>query len=151
VGGQDAPDREERAALGGRLIAGIAVREVLVVTALVVACAAAVVAALGGGGADDALLARQEHPLRVTADAVEQLMLTAPDPQVPHEKNATRSRCESQGERDLGNPWACTVTYPSGSVQRYVVTINGDGSYVADYVGDSATATGCCLRSPAIE
>jgi hypothetical protein len=133
------------------VIAGIALRQLLVVVALVVACAAAAMAALGSRDTDDAFLARQEHPLRVTAEAVEKLMLTAPDPQPPHEKDATRSRCEPQGGRELRNPWTCALTYPSGSVQRYVVTINGDGSYVADYVGDSATATGCCLKSPAVE
>jgi len=133
------------------MIAGIALRQLLVVAALVVACAAATVAALGSRDTDDAFLARQEHPVKVAAGAVEKLMLTAPNPQAPHEKDATQASCRSQGERELGNPWDCTVTYPARTVQRYVVTINGDGSYVADYVGDDATATGCCLRSPTVD
>jgi len=133
------------------LIAGIALRQLLVVAALVVACAAATVAALGARDTDDAFLARQEHPVQVTADAVEKLMLTAPNPQAPHAKDATRASCDAQGKRELRNPWNCTVTYPAGTVQDYVVTINGDGSYVADYVGDDATATGCCLKSPAVD
>ena len=65
-------------------------------------------------------------------------MLKAPDPGAAARASATRSRCETEGRRELRNPWRCTVDYRSGSVARFVVTIENDGSYVADYAGDTA-------------
>ena len=78
-------------------------------------------------------------------------MLKAPDRAAPHSRNGTRARCDTDGRRELRNPWRCTVHYPSGSVARFTVTIQNDGSYVADYSGDTAQATGCCLRMPPAE
>jgi hypothetical protein len=134
----------------------------LVVVPLVAAALFGAVAAVSGRGADDAFLLRQKNPTRVTTPAVERLMLTAPDPMPPHESRATRSRCRTEGRRELRNPWRCTVNYRSGSVARYLVTIGSDGSYRARYllaitadgdrsVGGTAMATGCCLRVPAAE
>ena len=107
--------------------------------------------ALSARGADEEFLLQQKNPTRVTAEAVEELMLEAPDPAPPHERSATRSRCDTDGRRELRNPWRCEVHYRSGSVAQFVVTIEADGSYTADYAGDTATATGCCLRLPAAE
>ena len=130
---------------------GIRLRELLVVAPLAAAALAGAVAAVAGRGADDAFLLRQKNPTRVTTPAVEKLMLTAPAPDVPHNSPGTRARCSTQGRRELRNPWRCTVHFRSGSVARFLVTIRPDGSYRARYVGDPATATGCCLSVPAAE
>jgi hypothetical protein len=130
---------------------GIELRHAFVLGPILAVAIGGVVAGLGGRGADDAFLADQRNPTRVNAEAVEELMLTAPDPEPPHARSATRSRCDADGRRELRNPWRCTVQYRSGSVARFVVTIKSDGSYVGDYVGDTARATGCCLRLPAAE
>jgi hypothetical protein len=106
------------------------------------------IVALNARGADDAFLLRQEHPVKLSAAAVEELMLSAPDPEPPHDPAGTRADCTAEGRRDLRNPWQCTVHYRSGSVADYRVTINADGSYFARYKGDSATARGCCLDVP---
>lgn len=106
------------------------------------------VAAVNGRGADDEFLLRQENPTKLSAPAVEKLMLGSPDPAPPHTSGADRAECTPLGNRDLRNPWVCTVEYPSGSVARYSVTINGDGSYLAHYARGTATARGCCLTVP---
>ena len=133
------------------MIAGIQTRQLFVLLPVAGVMIASALAAVAGRGADEAFLAEQENPTRVSVEAVEDLMLTAPDPAPPHERSATRSRCETDGRRELRNPWSCTVEYPSGTVARFDVTIKNDGSYVADYAGDTATATGCCLDIPARE
>lgn len=133
------------------MIAGIRVRQLFVLLPVVGVTIASAIAAVAGRGADEAFLAEQKNPTRVRAEAVEELMLKAPDPAPPHERSGTRSRCETDGRRELRNPWRCTVEYPSGSVAEFAVTIKNDGSYVADYAGDTAEATGCCLDVPASE
>jgi len=129
----------------------IRLRELLVVAPLMAAALAGAVAAVAGRGADDAFLLRQKNPTRVTTQAVERLILTAPAPDLPHNSPATRARCSTEGRRELRNPWRCTVHFRSGSVARFVVTIRTDGSYRARYLGSTATATGCCLSVPAAE
>jgi len=133
------------------MIAGIRMRQLFVLLPLIGVTIASAIAAVAGRGADETFLAEQKNPTRVSAEAVEDLMLAAPDPAPPHERLGTRARCETDGRRELRNPWRCTVEYPSGSVARFVVTIKNDGSYVADYSGDTARATGCCLDVPAAE
>jgi hypothetical protein len=148
---EDQADRRERKALGSPVSSGIEMRQLLVLVPVVAVAVAGVIAGLSGRGADEAFLVDQKNPTRVSAEAVEELMLTAPDPAPPHPRSATRSRCDTDGRRELRNPWRCTVRYRSGSVARFVVTIKSDGSYVGDYVGHTASATGCCLRLPAAE
>ena len=133
------------------MIAGIRTRQLFVLLPVVAVTLAGAIAAVAGRGADEEFLSEQKNPTRVRAEAVEKLMLTAPDPAPPHEPSGTRSRCETDGRRELRNPWHCTVEYPSGSVARFDVTIKTDGSYVADYAGDTAEATGCCLDVPTPE
>ncbi len=131
---------------------GIRVRELLVLVPLVVVGFGGTFAALGARDADEAFLHRQENPSRVTTAAVEKLILTAPDPNAPHRRSATDSRCRAEGKRELQNPWRCTVSYPSQSSVPFRVIIRPDGSYVARYLDDdSATATGCCLEVPTAE
>ena len=123
---------------------------VAVLSVCVVALVGAIVA-LGARGADDDFLLRQANPVKLRPAAVEKLMLTAPDPEPPHDPAGTHADCTAKGNRDLRNPWRCTVNYRSGSVARYRVTINADGSYFARYLGDTATARGCCLDLPGAE
>jgi hypothetical protein len=130
---------------------GLEKRQLLVLAPIVAVAVGGVIAGFSARGADEQFLVDQRTPTRVSAEAVEELMLTAPDPEPPHARSATRSRCDTEGRRELRNPWRCTVHYRSGSVARFVVTIKSDGSYVGDYVGDTARATGCCLRLTAAE
>lgn len=131
------------------MTARIGVRELAVVVPIVAAGLAGTLAGFGGRGADEQFLLRQENPTRVTAAAVEKLILTAPDPSPPHRPTATRSHCRAEGGRELRNPWHCTVSYPSDDSVPFRVIIRYDGSYVARYLDDdSARATGCCLRAP---
>ncbi len=123
-------------------------RDVVVFTPLLAAALAGAVGGRAGRGADEAFLLGQARPAAVTAPAVERLMRTAPDPRPPHKSRAIRSRCRAGGRRDLRNPWRCTVDYASGSVARFVVTLRSVGSYLARYLGGTATATGFCLRGP---
>lgn len=128
------------------------IRAVVVLAPVVVAGLAGTVAAVSARDADDAFLLRQESPTTVSSAAVEKLVLTAPDLAPPHESPGVASRCRALGERELRNPWRCTVSYRSGNQVRLTVTIRPDGSYVGDYFGDEdARAEGCCLRVPGAE
>jgi len=144
------------------LSSGLELRTLIVIVALVTTSLAGAIAAVSGRGADDAFLLRQKNPTRVTTAAVEELMLTAPDPIPPHDAAAMHSRCRTQGRRELRNPWRCRVQYRSGSVAHYAVTIRPDGSYRARYLltirpdgsretGGQARAKGCCLAIPPAE
>ena len=141
------------------MIAGVRMRDLLIALSVSGAALGGATAGIAGRGADDAFLARQKNPTIVETAAVEQLIRTAPDPIPPHESDATASRCRADGRRELRTPWQCTVRYRSGSVARYRVTIETDGSYRARYSlvirpdgvrdpGRGATASGCCLRAP---
>jgi hypothetical protein len=130
------------------LIAHIRISGLAIVLSLCGVALIGAVVALSARGADEDFLLRQENPSKLRASEVEELMLTAPDPQPPHEPAGTRSRCSAEGKRDLRNPWRCTVEYRSGSVAHYSVTINADGSYLARYSVGTATARGCCLDLP---
>jgi hypothetical protein len=133
------------------MIAGLSTRQLFVVVPVVAVAIAAVLIGLSGRGAEEAFLVSQKNPTRVSAEAMEKLMLGVPDPAPPHDKSATRARCDTSGRRELRNPWNCTIHYRSGGVARLVVTLKNDGSYVGQYVGDTARATGCCLDLPAAE
>jgi hypothetical protein len=130
---------------------GLSTRQLFVLVPVLAIAIAAVLVGLSGRGAEEAFLVSQKNPTRVSAEAMEKLMLTAPDPAPPHGKSATRAHCDTSGRRELRNPWHCTVHYSSGSVASFVVTLKSDGSYVGQYVGDTARATGCCLDLPAAE
>lgn len=132
------------------MTSGVRVREVLTLAVLGAAGIGGGVASLGARNADEQFLLRQANPVRVSAPAVEKLILTAPDPAPPHRSSAIRARCRAEGGRELRNPWRCTVTYPGERAVRFRATINQDGSYAADYIDDpgNAQATGCCLRVP---
>ncbi len=125
---------------------GIALRQALVLIPMIGVAIAGAIASLDARGADESFLARQQNPVPVRTAAVEELLLAAPNPAPPHARDATRATCRAEGRRELRNPWRCQVRYPSGTIARFVVTLRSDGSYVGDYVGDDATATGCCLR-----
>ena len=125
------------------------IREGVLLVPLVAAGLAGTVAAVGARGADDAFLLRQKSPTIVSREAVEKLVLTAPNLEPPHESPGVASRCRARGQRELRNPWRCTVSYRSGNRIRLTVTIKPDGSYIGDYFGDQdARADGCCLRIP---
>jgi hypothetical protein len=124
------------------------VRELVVVIALCAVTLGGAVAAMSSRDADDEFLQQQEDRAKLSAGAVEDLMLGSPDPNPPHRSGGTSARCVAEGRRDLRNPWTCTVRYPSGSVAHYTVTINPDGSYFARYANGQATARGCCLEVP---
>ena len=130
------------------MIAGLRVRDLAVVVTLAAAALAGALAGIAGRGADEAFLVRQDNPGRVTTPAVERLIRTAPDPRPPHRSPAVSSRCTPGSPRGLRNPWRCTVAYRSGSVAHFLMNLRSDGSYVARYLGGTATATGCCLRLP---
>lgn len=130
------------------MIAHLRGPEVAVVLSICIVALVGALVGLNARGADDQFLLRQENPSKLSADAVEKLMLSSPDPRPPHSRSGTRSRCTPEGERDLRNPWRCTVQYRSGSVARYRVRINADGSYVAQYSTGTARARGCCLDLP---
>ena len=128
---------------------GTRVRDLVVVAPLAAAALAGAAAAMAGRGADEAFLLRQANPPVVTPAAVERLIQrTAPDPRSPHQPTAVRVFCQAGGRRDLRNPWRCTAQYRQGSVARFLVTLHSDGSYLAHYLGGTATATGCCLSVP---
>ena len=105
----------------------------------------------GGAG----LIARQREAGVLTPSAVASVVRAAPDPVT--RARGRRAVCAALGSGELQNPWRCTISYPSGRVIRYRVTINAGGSYSGDqeivrYRGrthrDTGQITGCCIAIP---
>lgn len=101
------------------------------------------------------LLDRQEHAGVLTPGAVAKVVQAAPDP-VTRAKGVS-ARCRAEGRGDLRNPWRCSITYRSGRIIRYHVTIAANGAYSGDHElvrfrglihSDTGTINGCCVAIP---
>lgn len=131
------------------MMAGLRVRELVVVGSLLAAALAGAASALGGRDADSAFLHRQEHPPRLQSSDVERLVRSAPDPATGRGR-ALAARCRPGRSRDLRNPWRCTLTYRTRQAARserlvgFTVVLRRNGAYVGRYRG-GGEAVGCCL------
>ena len=96
-------------------------------------------------GGDERFAAQQRHPVPLRPADVEAAVRAAPGPEG---QRGERARCRPRGGGELGNPWACSITYPSGMVAGYDVTVRADGSYAGGHVGGSGSIAGCCVRLP---
>jgi hypothetical protein len=105
------------------------------------------------GGA--AVIARQHDAEALRPASVAAVVRLAPD-STTHAPGK-RASCKAVGSGELLNPWRCAITYPSGRVNQYRVTINADGSYSGDhqvgrYRGRRYTSpgriSGCCIVIP---
>jgi hypothetical protein len=106
----------------------------------------------GEGGA---LIAQQQHAEALTPAKLAAVVRVAPESSNgPSGKSA---KCIPLGSGELHNPWRCTISYPSGRLVQYRVTISANGSYVGDdqvvhYQGRTTTGpgqiTGCCVVVP---
>jgi hypothetical protein len=123
------------------------VREIASVSAAVAAGLVGTVVALGDRGADAQFLQDQRHPQSLQGTDVAAVVRTAPNPRTGQGSGASAT-CVRRGRGELGNPWACTVTYPDGRKVRMSVNVNSDGSYVGRYAGTNSGATGCCVDVP---
>ena len=122
----------------------------LVLGPAVVAGIAGSAVALTARGADDAFLYRQENPLRIQVEDVEELVKSAPEPVEGSHPPGISARCKAQGSGELRNPWRCRVRYRSGNVETFAITIRTDGSYVGAHRGNPDVVEGCCLHLPGI-
>jgi hypothetical protein len=124
-------------------------REVVTIAAVVGAGLAGTAFALGGRGADAQFLQDQRHPPDLRPAEVQRVVRTAPDPSTGKGKGVAAT-CSRRGSGPLGNPWSCTVRYPSGRRVRLAVRVQQDGYYSGRYLGvpGSARATGCCIDLP---
>jgi hypothetical protein len=106
----------------------------------------------GQGGT---LVARQQSAEALTPAKVAAVVRVAPDPVT----NAAglSARCSSLGSGELHNPWRCTISYRSGRVIQYTVTLHANGAYVGGqeivhYKGrtysDTGKINGCCVVVP---
>jgi hypothetical protein len=101
------------------------------------------------------LVSRQHQAQALNPAAVSRLVRVAPDPVT--RAPGVRARCTPLGTGDLLNPWSCSISYRSGRLIMYQVTLNADGSYTGDheivrYHGqryrDSGVISGCCVSIP---
>jgi len=101
------------------------------------------------------LIMRQQQAEALTPAKLARVVRVAPDP-VTHAKGRSAS-CFPLGSGELHNPWRCAITYPSGRVIQYRVTLHADGSYTGDdevvrYQGqthsDTGQIQGCCVVVP---
>lgn len=122
-------------------------RDIVAVGSLLAAGVAGSLVAFTGRDADPVFLERQRNPDRLSAQAVNRVVRTAPDPQVGSGSGISAT-CRPTGTGALRNPWTCTVRYASGARARLLVEVRPDGSYIGRYrVG--GTAEGCCVATPA--
>jgi hypothetical protein len=101
---------------------------------------------------------RQRQAQTLTPAAVAAVVRAAPDPNAgPLRGAGIDATCASLGSGLLGNPWRCSIRYPSGRVVRYRVTIGRNGSWVGDHelvlsaphpFHDVAVVKGCCVAVP---
>ena len=107
--------------------------------------------AQGGAG----LIARQRAAGVLTPGAVANVVRAAPDPVT--RRGGRKAVCAALGSGELRNPWRCTVTYASGRLIQYRVTIRAGGSYSGDQeivrfrgrtYRDTGQITGCCIAIP---
>jgi hypothetical protein len=121
---------------------------ILVTGALLTAGVVGAFVSLGGRNADAQFNQDQRHPPVLQPAAVERVVKTAPDPQ-SGKGSGSSATCTRRGTGSLGNPWSCTVRFPSGKRARLSVAVHQDGSYDGTYVGvRGAAATGCCIDLP---
>jgi hypothetical protein len=74
--------------------------------------------------------------------------MSAPEP-VPERKTRARAaNCTPGGAGDIQNPWACSVTYRSGSRFKYSVQIDADGAYRGESRDGTRIVYGCCVAQP---
>jgi len=109
----------------------------------------------GQQGAGAVLVSRQQSAQALTATAVARVVRLAPeDVGGPAGRWAS---CVPLGAGELRNPWRCTIGYPAGLVDRYLVTINVDGSFTGDHQlvrqhGHTSSGpgeiSGCCVAVP---
>jgi hypothetical protein len=106
----------------------------------------------GQGGT---LIARQQQAEALTPAKVAAVVRVAPDPGTNRAGRA--ARCTPLGSGELHNPWRCVISYRSGRVIQYTVTLHADGSYIGDqeivhYQGrthaDTGQINGCCVVIP---
>jgi hypothetical protein len=101
------------------------------------------------------LVARQIYAAALTPSAVESVVRAAPDPVTG--ARGLRAGCTPLSSGELDNPWRCTITYRSGRVIQYRVTLDPSGSYTGDQeivhfrgrtYPDTGHITGCCVVIP---
>ena len=116
--------------------------------AAVVAGVAGSVVAIGTRYPDDAYLFSQRNSRGITAEGVERIVKTAPEPVAGRHPPGLAASCQAATRLALRNPWRCTVRYRSGFRARFLITVRRDGSYVGDYAGRRGVVTGCCIDVP---
>ncbi len=124
-------------------MAGLRVRDLVILVLVLAAALFGTARALGGRGADSAFLYRQENPPRLRASDVERLLRSAPDPRSGRGR-ANAATCRPGGSGKLRNPWRCTLRYRGGHRVGFTARLRRDGSYFGRYRG-GGKAVGCCL------
>lgn len=132
------------------MIPELRLSQLVVVGAVVLAGVGGTAVTLANRSADAQFLQDQRHPPRLQPGAVEQVVVSAPDPATGKGRGVD-ANCTSRGSGTLGNPWTCVVRYPSGKRVRLRVQITSDGFYEGRYAGGGGVATGCCLPLPGLE
>lgn len=110
-----------------------------------VVCVAGAIAGIGAHQSDPLFAFHQRNLTRLSTDAVNALVRTAPDPRDRRRVDGV-ARCRPEGRDDLRNPWSCVITYRHGLKARYLVTIGADGSYVGRRLDVAGAISGCCTR-----
>lgn len=108
-------------------------------------CVAGALMGIAARGGDSLFEFHQRNLTRLSADAVDALVRTAPDPRDRQRVDGV-ARCRPEGREDLRNPWSCTITYRHGLKARYLVTIRVDGSYLGRSPEGGGGIAGCCTR-----
>lgn len=101
------------------------------------------------------LVNRQQQAEALTPSKLAAVVRVAPDPAT--HKAGEEASCIALGSGELHNPWRCTISYRSGRVIQYTVTLNANGSYSGDQeivhyrrrtYSDTGEISGCCVVIP---
>jgi hypothetical protein len=84
----------------------------------------------------------------LTPAAVDAAVSAAPEPVAANRRTPSiNTDCETRGSGVLRNPWACVISYRSGTIAHYIVIVSNDGSFQGRGTG---IITGCCVRIPTV-
>jgi hypothetical protein len=121
--------------------------EVLLLAAVLAVGTAGLAVGLRRHAGDPAFAFRQHNPQHLESGAVERLVRTAREPlPTGPGRPGTRARCRPTAGRPLGNPWTCTVDYPSGNRIRYGLIVFRNGSIAGSAA--NRVINGCCVPTP---
>jgi hypothetical protein len=94
--------------------------------------------------ASTVFVSQERNLRRLSSSAVESAMRRA---RIHNGRPGSQASCRPGGRGQLGNPWQCLISYPTGRSYDFQVIVAANGYYVGRRVGGgSGVIKGCCIN-----